>query len=174
MPIKRLEEDVLILSGVRLGYPHLFTASAPTAGAKKKFSADLVLVEDEDIEDLGNAVEALIKSELKGKRPPDNSIALRRYEDGMYFLKAANTSQPLLLAADMGKVTDEDSSPFYPGCFVNAKVALRVNTEQGKRAVYAVLYAVQFAKHGAPFGSVMSEEDAADGFSASEEADDIF
>ena len=74
----------------------------------------------------------------------------------------------------MGKVTDEDSSPFYPGCFVNAKVALRVNTEQGKRAVYAVLYAVQFAKHGEPFGSVMSEEEASEGFSASEEADDIF
>ena len=84
MTTTSLEKGVFILKGVRLGYPHLFTASAPTAGAKKKFSSDLVLVEDEDIEDLVNAVEALIKSELKGRRPPDNSGALRKYEDDTY------------------------------------------------------------------------------------------
>ncbi len=173
MAIQELKDGSFVLKGVRLSYPHLFTPSAAVASATKKYSGNFILEDEDDVAWVQEQVDGLIKSELKGKRPADQSIALRENDNGDSFIKAANKGRPALRTASLEVVDSEDDSPFYPGCYVNVRMSLKANNLTGQKSIYAQLHALQFAGHGERLDGGMSEADAVAEFEAMDDDDDF-
>ena len=172
MTLKKLDNDVIMLQGVKISYPSLDKPNRFNENDKPKYQASL-LVDDEDADKLQSLIDGLIKKDLKGKKPRETMVCLREDDEGAFYLKAKSSSRPYLFDQYAKPVGEQEIEKlFYGGAIVNAKVTIKANTDAQMRSIYAILHAVQFKEDGERLGGGMSEETAAEGFEAAPEAGD--
>jgi len=188
----------IMLKDVRLAFPVLWVPRPRPPGpdgkpGKPNFSANFILTPDHP--DLAK-VKALIlavardqwkdKAEiiLKGLKAQDRTClhdgdTKAQYSGfaGNMFVAANTSTRPTVIDRSRAPLTEADGRP-YPGCYVNASLAIRVqdHAQWGKR-VNAYIRGVQFVRDGDAFGSgsVASQdefEDLGDQTSAGGQADD--
>lgn len=149
----------LLLTNVRLSYPHLFKAQQVQGSADAKFSAAFILDKKTDgaqIRKVEDAIEAMIK-ENKLKVDPDKR-ALKdgtskpdTYGPDVSFINASNTIRPQVVDRKKNPIAEEDNI-IYAGCYVNAVIRLWPQDNKYGRRINASLEVVQFLKDGEPFG----------------------
>lgn len=149
----------LVLTNVRLSYPHLFTAKAAEGSTKAKFSAAFVLDKKGDraqIATIEDAIETMLK-ENKLKVDPDKrclkdgSLKPEAYGDEVMFLNASNDIRPQVVDRKRNPLAEEDDV-VYAGCYVNAVVRLWAQNNAFGRRINASLEAVQFVADGERLG----------------------
>lgn len=156
----------ILIKNARLSYPHLFTASAFTPGQEAKFSAQLLLPEnDKQLP----AIEAAMLAAVEAKWPGKGAKMLASFEtrnravksgnkvrpdDATYenqiAISASNKSRPLVVDKNRSIIAEEDGV-IYAGCRVNAKVRFFAYDNVSK-GVSASLLGVQFAGDDDPLG----------------------
>lgn len=179
--IKRMEDQdqekvFFIIKNVRVSYPHLFKKAVFEGKEQARgfgISALLDPVEHADaIEVLQTEIDKLVKSELKIKKLPNDKKCLRDGDEfgkedyeGLFVLKASESTPPLVMGKGSIDPVDEENSPIYAGCYANIKINLwAMNNKWGKR-VNANLQAVQFAGDGEPLAnSTLSAAQRTSGF----------
>ena len=150
----------MLISNVRLSFPHLFKPSSFTPGQDEKYSATFILAPgDEQI----NAIKAEIERIAKEKWPkgipssvkvclrPNSEKELDGFEPGGAFFNASNTSRPTVIDANRSPLVEADGKP-YAGCYVNAIVEFWAQDNQYGKRVNASLSGVQFVMDGDAFG----------------------
>lgn len=153
---------IIKLEGVRLSFPHLFTAHAMEEGQEAKFSATFILdneKHDKLITKIEKTIERLALDFWKKKmsfktclRDGNDKPDLEGYGDGVMFMSAARKTRPAVVDRQVNPVTEEDGV-IYAGCYVNATVRLWVQDNKWGKRVNAELRAVQFVKDGESFGA---------------------
>lgn len=149
------------LSNVRLSFPALHRPKAGPDGGEPKFSATFLLDKKTDaaqIKQLQDAIDSLIASELKGKRPKgvclhDGSEKPETdgYGDSVMYVSASSKTRVPLVDRNLTPLTEDDNKP-YAGCYVNASIRLWAQDNQYGKRINAALRAVQFVKDGNSFG----------------------
>lgn len=150
--------EKIMLKNVRLSFPSLFK-KADFQGKEGKFEATFLLPKsDTKTYDMINAAidEALAEAKIKvasDKRflKDGNDSEYDGYSD-CWSIKAANSSRPLLINKDKSMLAEEDEV-LYSGCYVNAQIAVWVQSNSYGKRVNANLYGVQFIKDGERFGA---------------------
>lgn len=161
------------LTNVRISFPSVFR-KATFSGEETKFEGTFLLDKKEQadqIENLEEQIDALLKEKLKGIKLKADKICLKDGDDidyagyaGNMSIKASSAKRPLVVDRDRSPLSEEDGR-IYAGCYVNAMIELWAqNNTYGKR-INANLLGVQFIKDGEPF---------ADGVAASVDDFDVF
>jgi hypothetical protein len=177
-------QDWIMINGARVSFPHLFTPPVIN-GEEGKCGAALMLDPTKHastIAEIEGAIADLTQFKFKGRKLPSDKLCLRDGNDkgrpeyeGLMVLSANNRGRPIVLRGDgRTKIEDEQDSPIYAGCHVNAKVRFWAMDNQYGRRINAELVAIQFHSDGDPLdGSYMSEEDAMSGFTSTDAEDDF-
>lgn len=152
----------VILTNVRLSYPHLFTAKAAQGSDKAKYSASFLLDKGKDakqIKTVQAAIDSLLAEKFKGKKLPADKICLRDGDAkddenyaGKFYINASNDKRPQVVDTDKTPLASDDNKP-YAGCYVNGVLRLWAQDNQYGKRINASLEAVQFWKDGEPFGA---------------------
>ncbi|MDO5015270.1 MAG: DUF2815 family protein [Clostridia bacterium] len=172
---KLLNETKVLLTNVRLSYPHIFEPYA-FEGQSEKYSASLIISKD-DKESLAIIKEAISgamevgESKLKGKSKKAIRIPLRdgdtdRAEDPAYensfFINANSTRAPQVVALYADPKTKKpvflDEEDVYPGCYVNVTINFFAYNTSGNVGIGAGLGNIQKYDDGERFGSATSAE----------------
>lgn len=158
---KKVTETKVLLTNVRLSYPHLFVPYG-FEGNAEKYSAS-ILVDKDDTKTIGLIESAVNAATLDGtsrlwggKKPAKLKLPLRdgdeeRPDDeayqNMYFFNATSKSAPQVVGKYLDqqtgkpeKLTEDD---VYPGCFVNVTVNFYPFSVSGNKGVAAGLGNVQ-------------------------------
>lgn len=167
-------QKVIRLDNVRLSFPNLFEPSAMNAGDKPAYSAHLILPKDHpQMDELKKAISAAAKEKwgnddgpqiLKGLQKNDK-LCLRDgnkktdetgepydgYRD-QYFVSARSQVKPTTVDKNPKQPLTEADGKLYSGCYVNAQIAVWVQTGQYGKRINAQLQGVQFRAHGESFG----------------------
>lgn len=163
--------DVILLKGVRIGYPNVVT---PYKGQEGKYSAKFYLdpknpEHKKAIAKISEVMSEMIRDDLKGQKPTPDRICLKKGEDfgksdfekEFLILNANEREQPTVVDRD-GKTRITDPRKIKGGNIVNAQIALwaQNSTEYGKR-INCNLIAVQFVKDdGMTFSSRQKADDS--------------
>lgn len=155
------ENKQLVLSNVRLSFPALFTAKAVNDG-EPRYSANFLLHKEKDaklIASIKGAIDALIKSDLEGKKLPAEKVCLRDGDDkeydgyqGHFYLAAANKKRPQVVDRDNAPLVESDDKP-VAGDYVDAVVRLWAQDNKFGKRINASLEVVRFRKEGEHFGA---------------------
>jgi len=177
--------DFIMLTNVRVSFPHLFTP--PVISGETGKCGAILMLEPGKQAPLINAIEkeiaAVQKDKFKGRKLPSDKLCLRDGEDkgrpeydGYSVLSANSRKAPIVIAANgQTVIASEENSPIYAGCFVNAKVRLWGQDNTYGKRVNAELVSIQFACDGEPLDtSYVSVDDAVDGFGAVGDEEDDF
>lgn len=161
----QIDPNKIVISNVRLSYPHLFTPQQMRGATKAKYSADLILDKKHHAETI-KLIEKVIervaldffkkKVTLKNRALHDGNEREDKegYGDDVMFVVAKNDNPPEVVDRDPTvKLTPADRRP-YGGCYVNASIRFYAyDHETGGKGVSASLEAVQFYKNGPSFGA---------------------
>ena len=158
----------VVLQGVRLAFPNLFEAKAPTGtpNAKAKFSAAFIMPKDSPNKDaLLKAIQEVATAKW-GAKTQDVLVALKASDKlclhdgdakadtagykGNLFVNASNEIRPTALAGgpDGRQPTTAAEGRLYAGCYVNGIVEVWAQDNQFGKRVNASLLGVQFVKDG--------------------------
>ena len=161
----------ILLQNVRLAFPNLWQPRAAQDGGKAKYGASLILPHDHPAV---KAIRALLPKVAKEKWGDKADVILKGLEKqdriclhdgdvkaqydgfaGNLFVSANSDGRPSVLDRDKTPLAATDGKP-YSGCYVNVKVEFWGQEADGERGIpnrlNATILAVQFAKHGEPFG----------------------
>lgn len=175
--------DFIMLKGVRVSFPHLFTPPVIN-GETGKCGAVLMLEpekHDRMIKSIKQAIAAVQKDRFKGRKLPSDKLCLRNGEDkgraeydGYEVLSTNSRKAPIVVDTDGSSVvTSEEDNAIYAGCFVNAKVRLWGQDNQYGKRVNCELVSIQFARDGEPLDtSYVPVDEAMEGFDSVEEDDE--
>lgn len=163
--------DVILLKGVRIGYPNVVL---PYKGQDGKYSAKFYLdpknpEHKKAIAKISEKMAEFVKDDFKGQKPTPDRICLKKGEDfgksdfekEFLILNANEREQPTVVDRD-GKTRITDPRKIKGGNIVNAQIALwaQNSTEYGKR-INCNLIAVQFVKDdGMTFSSRQKADDS--------------
>lgn len=147
----------IMLKNVRLSFPSLFKRSE-FDGKEGKYEATFLLNKSDEktYNILKDAIDAAL-AEAKIKVPSDKYFLKDGDESeyngyaGHWSIKASNSSRPLLINKDKSMLTADDEK-LYPGCYVNAEIAVWVQSNKFGKRVNANLYGVQFWNDGENLG----------------------
>lgn len=174
----------MTLRNVRLAFPKLFKAEQVNGEGEPKFGAAFLLPPNHPaIAELKKAFDAVGSAKWGEKWPSvkkqletsdklalhngDTKTDLDGYE-GNFFVNAASTTRPLVIAADKTPLTQEDGKP-YAGCFVNASIELWAQDNKFGKRINASLRGVQFYRDGDAFtGGGVADADEFEDVSADE------
>ena len=174
----------LLLRNVRASYPKIDTPGEPQNGAAVgKYGVTGLLDRDEHAADI-KAIRKFAKrmfeekndgrsfgAEKKGLRDGDGEDCKNPEYAGFEYLVANNKNAPVFIN-NKGSAAPvaEARGVVYGGCYVNMKVEIYYHDhKKGGKRLDASLLAIQFAGHGDAFGgSVISDEEAEEGFGAVE------
>lgn len=171
----------IFLKNVRLSFPSVFR-KAVFDGNETKFEATFLIDKAngaDKIKEIKDAINAMIKDDLKGAKLPPDKICLKDGDNidyagyaGTFSIKASSTKRPIAIDRDKSPLTEDDNK-LYAGCYVNASLELWAqNNNYGKR-INCNLLGIQFFKDGEPFADgVKGSVDDFDAFGDDEE--DIF
>jgi hypothetical protein len=166
MTEKKGEDNIIMLSNVRLAFPQLFTATQVNGEGKAAFSASFLLTLDHpDVAKLkaaiaataqakwgaktGEILQALVAGDKVCLHNGDTKSNLEGYA-GNLFVSARGPMRPLVIDADRSPLTEADGKP-YSGCFVNAQIALWAQQNNYGKRINAQLRGVQFFRDGEAF-----------------------
>ena len=162
-----VDQNRIVLKGVRLSYCHVFKAKAVQEGQDPKFSVTSLMdkkANAEQIKLVQDTIDRIIKDTWKGKKPVGLKVCLRDgaekdgadgYGDHIMFVSASAGADrpPQVVDCDRTrKLTAEDNRP-YSGCYGNVVLRLWAQDNKYGKRINAALEIVQFAKHGEPFGA---------------------
>ena len=159
----------IMLKGVRIGFPHLFTADEYEGN--KAFTAKFFVVpgseNDTKIKDAILEEYQFFLDEFKMDKKAYCYIDGKRVEyagaEGNWVLtgrRKESDGRPLVIDQRLNPLAEVDGKP-YAGCYVNAK--LSIYAQDGKnKGIRCSLQTVQFAKDGDSFGG--AKVGTADGF----------
>ena len=165
------------IANTRLSFPSLFQTASFNGDSTGKYEATFILDKVEHAEaitKIKEAINSLMKDELKSKLPADK-ICLKDGDDtdrpefqGKYTLKASTKKRPLVITRDKTPITEEDNI-VYGGCYVHGIVSLWAQNNGFGKRINAQLDGVQFVKDGEPFGDAGIGVDAFDAFGDSDD-----
>jgi hypothetical protein len=144
----------IVLQGVILSYPHLFTPRIVQQGQDPKFSANFILPANFDWSQVQAAVQEAINEKWGANVPPnlkmpwDTVPALDKNNQpaphaGEYFLKSncQADSRPQVVDQNVNPIIDQ--SQIFAGCIVNAYVQAYGYDKQVNKGVSLGLNAIQ-------------------------------
>lgn len=149
----------ITLKNVRIAYPHLFTKNS-FQGQETGYDS-LFLIPKSDNEQFVK-IKSLIEQlqvNLKAKVPhdkvcfKDGDLQEKDYSKGHWVLKSSSKKDKPVVLDAFKKECDEQNSPIYNGCFVNASLDFWLQDNQYGKRINSNLYAVMFAGDGEPIGS---------------------
>lgn len=153
---------IIKLEGVRLSFPHLFTAHSMEEGQEPKYSATFILDNEKHaslITLLEKTIDRLALDVWKKKisfktclRDGNDKADMDGYGDGVMFIAASSKIRRPVVDRQINPVTEADGV-VYAGCYVNASIRLWVQDNKWGKRVNAELRAVQFVKDGESFGA---------------------
>lgn len=166
------------LKNVRLSYPHLHQRQKANEDAEPKFSASFLIdpttAEGKaNIKKIKKAIEAAKeqagfteKTKFKdgrmcffdGNENTDDEGEIKPGYEDMMVIKASN-KDVVQLFTRARKAVDPDNSPFYAGCYVEAKIGLFGTKKGGSPGIFASLDGVRFWDDGEAFGKAAIGED---------------
>lgn len=163
------------IRNVRLSFPSLFEPKkGPEETSKPAYAATFLLdkkTNAEDIKRVQAAIDAVVKAEFKGVKPPKTCLRdgtekshLDGYGADMVFISARNEKRQLVLDRDAKSPLEAKDGKIYAGCYVNAVIRVWAQNNKFGKRVNASLGPVQFVKDGEEFGD--SRIDPAEHFSA--------
>lgn len=173
----------IMLKNVRCSYPFLFT-KAVYKGEEKSYGSKFILdPSNKDhaayIKLINEGIDTLVKDVLGKTKLAAEKKCLRDGNDyeaeelqDMWRVSANSFTVPHVFkkGSNTELALNMDDSGIYPGCYVNAKIYLKANTEQNR--VNAQLVGIQFKRDAKSFSaSHVSVEEAADGFEVSDRED---
>ncbi len=171
------EDFVIMLSNVRVAFPHFWTAQQVNGQGKAAYSGNFIMPPDHpDVARIREAITAAANAKWKEKAPAQlaaliaaDKVCLHsgelkaQYEGftGNLFLSARGYTPPLVIGQDptAGPLLESGGKP-YSGCFVNAQVAIWAQHNNYGPRVNAQLRGVQFLRDGPAFaGGAVSQAD---------------
>lgn len=192
MTDSKTEDNVIMLTNVRLAFPNLFTPQQANGQGKAAFSASFLMPPDHpDVAKVKAAIKAVAQAKwgdkandiLTGLVAADkvclhNGETKAQYDGyrGNLFVSSRGYQRPLVIDVDKSALAEADGKP-YSGCYVNAQVAIWAQSNNHGKRINAQLRGVQFFADGEAFGggAVASEDDfspvdnSADGAAPGEE-----
>lgn len=167
MTEKKQQDNILLLTNVRIAFPTLWTPQRVNNEGKAAFSASFLMPPDHpDIERIQKAIREVAKAKwadkaddiLRGLIAGDkvclhNGDTKSQYDGfpGNMFVSSRSPARPLVIGADKAILTEADGKP-YSGCYVNAQIALWAQDNNFGKRVNAQLRGVQFLRDGEAFG----------------------
>ncbi len=156
-------QDKIILKGVRLNFPSIFSKSIFQGKVGKYEGTFIVDKDDEQIKEVIGKIQS-IRKQSKKKIAADklcisdgDNTGVSALE-GTYTIKASNIKQPIVLDERKQHLTQEDGK-VYSGVYVNAFISLWLQDNQFGQRVNANLLGIQFVRHGDPLGGEVVNED---------------
>lgn len=159
------------LRNVRLSFPALFEPKkGPEETSKAAYAAVFLLdkkANAADIKAVQAAIDAVVKAEFKGIKPPRTCIRdgsekshLDGYGDSVMFISARNEKrQPIVDRDRVTPITEKDGK-IYAGCYVNAVIRVWAQDNKFGKRINASLGPIQWVKEGEEFGdAVIRPED---------------
>lgn len=183
----------VVLTNVRLSFPHLFTPQAGTDGGEPKYNATFIVEPGSaNAKALATAVNAVAKEKWADKATATlatlrktDKVCYREDEkvnqsgdvyagfEGMHWVSASDKTRPTVIDRDKSPLTAADGRP-YGGCYVNVILDVWPQDNGYGKRVNASLKGVQFVKNGDAFsGGAPASADEFDVVEAPEEADDL-
>lgn len=98
-----------------------------------------------------DSLDARQKSYRDGNKRVKGDDVRDGYADRMY-VSAKNEKRPTVLTLAREEVEDEEHSPIYSGCYVDARVRFYANTKAGQQGIFAELKGVRFREDADSFG----------------------
>ena len=167
MTEQKQQDNILMLTNVRLAFPNLFTATQVNGEGKAAFSASFLMPPDHpDVAKIRAAITEVANAKWGEKAPEilrgliagdkvclHNGDTKSQYDGfpGNLFVSARGYARPLVIGADKTPLTEADGKP-YSGCYVNAQIALWAQSNNFGKRVNAQLRGVQFLRDGEAFG----------------------
>jgi hypothetical protein len=185
----------VVLTNVRLSFPHLFTPQAGTDGGEPKYNAAFIVEPGSaNAKALAKAVEQVAK-EKWAEKAAATLATLRKGDkvcyreepktnqsgdvyagfEGMHWVSASDKTRPTVIDRDKSPLTVADGRP-YGGCYVNVILDVWPQDNAYGKRVAASLKGVQFVKNGDAFsGGAPASVDEFDVVDTPEEdtADDL-
>lgn len=186
---KKINETKVLLTNVRLSYPHLFEAYSFN-GQEPKYSASLLVSKDdkESIAIITKAFEEAFKAGVeKGKLSAKDKSKIRlplrdgdadRPDDEVYancyFINTNSKRAPQVVGRykdpETGKPVELDEESCYAGCYVNATLTFYAYSVSGNKGIAAGLGNIQKYADGERLGGAASASSDFD-FEEAPEAD---
>ena len=167
--------DFIMLKNARVSFPHFF--KKPIINGEEGKCGGAFMLHNEDhkalIDKVLGEVANISKEKFKGKKLPDEKLCIRAGEDkgrdeyeGYHVISANSKGFPPVVAANgQTIIQDEEDSPIYSGCRVNAKIRLWAQDNKYGKRINAELISVQFAGDDDPLDAgYVSAEQAVSGF----------
>lgn len=173
---KLLNETKVLLTNVRISYPHIFEPFA-FEGQAEKYSASLIISKDDTktLEIIKKAIAGAMEegeAKLKGKPKKAIRIPLRdgdtdrpddsAYENS-YFINANSTRAPQVVSRYIDPKTkkpiDLTEEDVYPGCYVNVTINFFAYSASGNVGIGAGLGNIQKYDDGDRLGGATSAEE---------------
>jgi hypothetical protein len=163
--VEIVRENVM-LTKVRLSYNSLFKKKTYDENSTPKYEATLLIPKTDkktikiiqdaygvvSLENFGKKMEIKTSSEKAVLRDGDELKPDEEAFTDHYFMVAKNAKKVLLLDGKKRPVEDEEESPFYSGCYVNAKIQIYPILDKQTKGIYASLEGLMFAGDGEPLG----------------------
>lgn len=166
-----MTSNVLIIKKARLSYPNLFKPVAYKDVGKPSYSATLLIPKTSEamLQEVKAALDFTAVEKWKDRAA--SLMNLLRAKDGIclrdgdikadsgksvffaghYYLNAKSATPVKLMQFNPHEAATEENNPFYPGCYVNAKVSFWAQDNSYGQKLNAQLIAVQFAGDADPF-----------------------
>lgn len=179
-------DNLMTINDVRVSFPHLFTKPV-FEGKLQKYSVKLLLdpvTDKSTIDRIQAEIDRLLKEKNKGRKlsaekyclkkaPGEGEEGYRSEHEGKMVLTATSKNRPFVVDAQRQPIHDEEESPIYGGCRVNARISLWF--VQKAKFISCNLHAIQFHKDDEAFdGSHVDYDDAVSGFDVMSEEDAEF
>ena len=173
---EKTEDNVIMLTNVRLAFPQLWTPQQVNGQGKAAFSASFLMPLDHpDIPKIkvaiaetakakwgakaGEILNALVAADKVCLHNGDMKSNLEGYA-GNLFVSARGPVRPLVIDQDPNVRLEEADGRPYSGCFVNAQVKLWAQQNNYGKRINAQLSGVQFARDGEAFsGGTVAQPD---------------
>lgn len=154
-------DGCILLTNVRLSYPHLFQKWGMNEGDKKKYSAKFLLPKSrkEDIAKLAKHLKDMALEAFKSQIPADKyclrdgDLEGKETSAGNYVLAASEDKAPDVINRDRSRI-NEDDDIVYAGCWVNVLFRPWVQKNQFGKRINANLLAVQFVRDDEAFSGI--------------------
>jgi Enterobacter phage Enc34, ssDNA-binding protein len=165
----------LMIRDVRLAFPNLWKATAPSSGGEPAFSASFIMPPNHpQMKEVNAALNAVAKEKWGAKAPAiykalessdklclhdgDTKAEYDGYE-GNKFISTRSKVRPTVIDQQRQELTEADGKP-YSGCYVNASIELWAQDNNYGKRVNAQLRGVQFLRDGDAFAGGSRPADA--------------
>ena len=180
----------ILLRDVRLAFPSIWKASAPSSGGEPAFSASFIMPPNhKQLKELTAALKSVAKDKWAAKADAifkaleaSDKLCLHdgdtkaEYEghEGNKFISTRTKVRPTVIDQQRNELTEADGKP-YSGCYVNASIELWAQDNDYGKRINAQLRGVQFLRDGDAFagGARPADPDEFDEIGVADDVDPL-